>query len=126
MDNQINYSGTPFRRLGVIANKGTQNIIREIVEKIVREYQPQKVILFGSYAYGRPTQDSDIDLLIIKETNERPIDRRVAVSQIVYDPQLRVPFEPIVLTPQELDQRLRVGDQFIQEILQKGELLYAA
>jgi predicted nucleotidyltransferase len=108
------------------ANEEAKKIIIEIVEKIKREYRPEKIILFGSYAYGAPDTDSDIDLLIVKETRERPIDRRVAVRRIVSDPQRLIPFESIVLTPAELQQRLRIGDQFLRKIVGKGEVLYAA
>ena len=92
---------------------------------IVKEYRPEKIILFGSYAYGTPNQDSDIDLLIIKETKERPIDRRVAVSKIIYDPKLRVSIEPIVITPEEINQQ-GMKDPFFREILTRGRTLYAA
>lgn len=107
-------------------DKKARGTILEIVEKIKKEYQPNRIILFGSYAYGTPDRDSDIDLLIIKDTQERPIDRRVTVARIVSDPKRLIPLEPIVLTPKELDERLKIGDQFIKEILQKGEPLYAA
>jgi predicted nucleotidyltransferase len=105
-------------------DKQVEKIIIEIVEKIKREYQPEKIILFGSYAYGTPDRDSDIDMLIVKDTRERLIDRMVAVSRIVSDPDMLIPFEPIVLTPEELNERLKIGDQFIKEILEKGETLY--
>lgn len=110
----------------MIADEEVRKTILGIVEKIKREYQPEKIILFGSYAYGMPDRDSDIDLLIIKDTQDRPIDRRVAVARIASDPKRLIPFEPIVLTPKELNERLEVGDQFIRETLQKGEVLYAA
>ncbi len=103
-----------------------RKIIIEIAEKIKKEYKPNKIILFGSYAYGTPGRDSDIDLLIIKDTQERPIDREVTVTRIVSDPKRLIPFEPIVLTPEEVNKRLKIGDQFIKEILQKGKILYAA
>ena len=106
--------------------KEIRKIILEIVGKVQREYQPEKIILFGSYAYGTPHRDSDIDLLIIKDTKARPIDRRVTVTKIVSNPKRLIPFEPIVLTPKEVEERLGIGDQFLKEILQKGELLYAA
>ena len=99
-------------------------MISEMVDKIASSYKPQKIILFGSYAYGEPDQDSDIDLLIVKETDERPIDRRVNVRRIVSDRKRRIPFEPIVITQNELKERMRIGDQFIDEILTKGEALY--
>lgn len=103
-----------------------KKIILKIVEKIKKEYQPEKIILFGSYAYGTPYRDSDIDLFIIKDTQERPIDRRVRVRKIVSDPKRFIPFEPLVLTPKEVSERLEIGDQFIEEIIRKGEVLYAA
>jgi len=100
--------------------------IERIVKQIVEGYRPLKVILFGSYAYGTPHDASDIDLLIIKDTRERFIDRFVAVRRLVADPNRRIPFDPIVLTPSELERRLAIGDQFIQEIVTRGKILYAA
>ena len=103
-----------------------RDVIQQIVEKLVSGYAPQKVILFGSYAYGDPTPNSDIDLLIIKETPERFIDRWVTVRRILSDPKRMVPLETLVLTPQEVSKRLAIGDQFLAEIMEKGEVLYAA
>jgi predicted nucleotidyltransferase len=105
-------------------DKKAKKLILEMVEKIVASYRPLKIILFGSYAYGKPDRDSDIDLFIIKETDERPIDRRVNVCQIVSDRTRRIPFEPIVITQKELKERISRGDQFIDEILTKGDVLY--
>lgn len=110
----------------MITNKEVRKIIIEMVEKIKREYQPERIILFGSYAYGTPDRDSDIDLLVIKDTHERPIDRRVAVRRLVSDPKRIIPFEPIVMTPCEIQKRLEIGDQFLREIIEMGEVLYAA
>ncbi len=101
-----------------------QKVILDIVDRIKKNYRPQKIILFGSYAYGQPHRDSDIDLMVVKETSERPIDRRVNVSRIVSDPKRLVPFGVIVLTPQELSDRLNRGDQFIAEIIKNGRILY--
>jgi len=85
---------------------------------------PQKIILFGSYARGNPTEDSDIDLLIIKETNKRRDERFVDVKRIIYNPNIRVPVSPIVYTPKELKRRLDMGDDFVNEILKRGVVLY--
>ena len=106
--------------------KTTRPQIDKIVRQVIDAYQPDKVILFGSYAYGQPDADSDLDLLITKKTSERFIDRWVSVRQIVSDADSSIPFEPIVLTPKELKERLAIGDQFIEEIVTKGEVLYAA
>jgi len=110
----------------MVRKKEVKKIISEMVEKIATSYQPLRIILFGSYAYGNPDEDSDIDLLIIKKTNERPIDRWMSVCTLVSDRTRRIPFEPIVVTPEELENRIKGGDQFIEEIITKGELLYDA
>lgn len=101
-------------------------IIQSILQKLITEDAPQKVILFGSYAYGAPGSDSDIDLLIIKETSDRFIDRWVTVQRILTGIHRGLPVETLVLTPQELEKRLAIGDQFIAEIVEKGKILYAA
>jgi predicted nucleotidyltransferase len=104
---------------------GTEEIAA-IVEKIRREYHPEKIVLFGSYACGMPGKDSDVDLLIVKETKERPIDRRLAVARIISDSRRTIPVDAIVLTPGEIESRLEIGDQFIEEITRHGSVLYAA
>ncbi|OGW61637.1 MAG: hypothetical protein A2V83_01715 [Nitrospirae bacterium RBG_16_64_22] len=104
----------------------TENVIHEVIRRIIAKYQPKRIVLFGSHAYGSPGPDSDIDLLIIKETKERPIDRRVAVRKIISDPSRRTPIEILVLTSDEIQARREIGDQFIEEIMTGGEVLYAA
>ncbi len=99
-------------------------ILNEIVEKLQREYKPLKIILYGSYAYGTPNVDSDIDLLILKNTSERSIDRFVKVKKIIYNPKRKIPITPLIYSPDEVKERLRIGDDFIKEILNKGVTLY--
>ncbi len=108
------------------APREIEAVIQGILAKLLTGYAPQKVILFGSYAYGNPRPDSDIDLLIIKDTSERFIDRWVSVRRILSDPTRKVPLETLVLTPRELSERLAIGDQYLAEIMEKGEVLYAA
>lgn len=101
-------------------------IILELTEKIKRQYKPEKIILYGSYAYGHPTDESDIDLLIVKNTSERPIERRVAVRRIVDIRDASHPaFSPLVITPDELKRQLDIGDQFLADIIKRGKVLYA-
>lgn len=107
-----------------MAANETETLIQGLLQKLLAQYQPQKVILYGSYAYGNPRRNSDIDLFIIKETAERFIDRWVTVRRILTDPKRRAPVEPLVLTPREVEQRLRRGDQFVAEVLSRGRLLY--
>jgi predicted nucleotidyltransferase len=108
----------------MIADERVRKIISDIVEKLIKGYQPDKIILFGSYAYGEPTEDSDIDMLIIKDTDKRRIDRCVEVRRIVYDPDRGIPFSPLVYTTREISRRLALGDDFVTEIIERGELLY--
>ena len=105
-------------------NNSGKKIVRNKIDAIAgllyKKYHANKVILFGSYAYGKPHECSDIDLLIIKETNDRSIDRIVDVKRLVRKLREGIPFSPIVITPTELDNRLKIGDQFIEEILERG------
>jgi len=101
-----------------------QQMIEEILKKIVTGYSPRKVILFGSYAYGQPDEESDIDLLIIKDTDNRPIERWIELKRLLRDRNRTVSVSPLVYTPRELEERLALGDFFIREVLEKGETLY--
>lgn len=101
-----------------------RKIIIEIVDRIIKVYKPKKVILFGSYAYGEPTEDSDIDLLIIKNTDKRPIDRWVEVKRLLRDNSRTLPVSPLVYTEKEIEERIAIKDFFVEEILGKGEVLY--
>ena len=100
------------------------DVIQDILEKLVASYAPQKVILFGSYAYGEPDEDSDIDLLIVKDTDKRPIERWMEVKRLLRDRNRRISVSPLVYTPKELEERLAIKDFFIQEVLEKGKVLY--
>lgn len=84
--------------------------------------RPEKIILFGSFAYGKPTPDSDVDLLIIMNSDLRPHARVVQISEIL-NPR-PFPVDIVVRTPAEVEERLRVGDCFFQEIVSKGKVLY--
>ncbi len=105
--------------------KKTQAIIRKMAEKIKESYQPEKIILFGSYAYGKPTRDSDVDLFIIKDDPRQPIDRGVHVRRILCEENREIALTPLVYTPAEVAYRLSIGDDFVSEILSKGKVLYA-
>lgn len=104
--------------------KEIKKILSEVVEKIKIEYKPLKIILFGSYAYGSPQDDSDIDLLILKRTTKKRVNRFVMVKRIIYNPNFKIPISPFVYTPGELEERIKIGDDFIKEIIQKGIVLY--
>lgn len=100
-------------------------IIKKITKKLVREYHPEKIILFGSYAYGKPDRDSDIDLLVISRTDLPFYKRLVKIRGLISDLRRGYPFEPIVLTPAEIKERISKNDKFIEEIMRRGKVLYA-
>ena len=95
-----------------------------IVLRLVDAYRPQTIILFGSLAWGTPHADSDIDLLIVKESQETPLQRRLRVRKMVAEASRRIPFSPLVLTPDELQSRLDLNDPFYRQIVEQGQLLY--
>jgi predicted nucleotidyltransferase len=101
-----------------ILNKETERI----VEILIREYSPEKIILFGSLATGNLHEWSDIDLVIIKKTDKRFIDRLHEV-RLMTSPVEGVDF--IVYTPEEIDRMQEEKRRFlIKEILAKGEVIY--
>ena len=101
------------------------SIIKRIVDILIEKYNPVKIIFFGSYVWGNYTDDSDIDILIIKETDKkRKVDRFVEIKRLIYDPENDIPVSPLVLTIDEIKERLAMGDDFIKEILEKGKVLY--
>lgn len=102
---------------------GNVEIITSIADKIKAGYHPEKIILYGSYAYGKPDKDSDIDLFIIKETRKRRIERFCDVSRLLRDIK-GISIQPVVFTKDEIAKRLELEDDFIKKILAKGEVLY--
>jgi predicted nucleotidyltransferase len=102
--------------------KVTDELLMEITKRIVENFHPEKVILFGSYAYGKPTIESDVDLLIIMKSDERPAKRSAEVMSVCRPRYLGM--DVIVITPEELERRLAGFDPFLEEILNKGRVLY--
>lgn len=94
--------------------------LRTIGNKIKKEYRAERVILFGSYARGDATEDSDVDLLVVAPTKERFFVRMATVRRLIRDLRDGLPVSPIVLTPAELEKRRQAGDPFVREILETG------
>jgi predicted nucleotidyltransferase len=92
------------------------------VRRIARTLRPARIILFGSYANGTPTQDSDVDLLVVMNTTASLKDRHLAVCRLLRPRPF--PVDILVRTPQEIKRALGRGDFFIQEIVTQGRVLY--
>jgi predicted nucleotidyltransferase len=97
--------------------------IRAFSNAIAREFRPRKIVLFGSYAYGKPTEDSDVDVLVIMPFNRKRGRKSLEIRQRI---PADFPLDLIVRTPAFIARRLQWGDCFIQEILSKGDVLYEA
>ena len=99
-----------------------QSIQKLVVAPIARSLNPEKIILFGSYAYGKPTKDSDLDILVILKQPKEHFKRYALVSRLLSPRPL--PIDILVRTPGEVAKRLQIGDFFIQEIMERGFVLY--
>jgi len=98
--------------------------IRAFTEAVARKFRPRKIVLFGSYAYGKPSEDSDVDLLVIMpRTRDRGERMSVRIRHAI---PRDFPLDLLVRTPAEVAKRLRWGDPFICDLLSRGKVLYEA
>jgi uncharacterized protein len=97
--------------------------IEDLASRIVREFKPEKVILFGSHAYGLPTQDSDVDILVILRFNGKPVRKAIEIRNSI---NAYVPLDLMVRTPEQVSERIAKNDWFMREIIERGRTLYAA
>src|SRR5438128_7268751 len=95
-------------------------VIRRFARQVAERFQPEKIILFGSYAYGTPQADSDVDILVIMPARNQ-LDQAVKI-ELACDPPF--PLDIIVRTPHNMQWRLAEGDSFLREITTKGKVLY--
>ncbi len=106
--------------------------INSIIEKLVDAIFPEKIILFGSYAYGTVGPNSDIDLLVVTDSKEFPknykekTDTYLTVSRVIRDIRRQVPIDLIVHTKSMHRKFIELGSMFSKEILQRGVVLYEA
>jgi HEPN domain-containing protein/predicted nucleotidyltransferase len=92
---------------------------RCLIERVAQVWQPERIILFGSYAYGKPTPYSDVDLLVVADTSLNRADRRrVHVDSHPFQEQI------LVRTPEEVERALAIGDFFLREIITQGQVVY--
>jgi len=87
----------------------------------VAKFQPQRIILFGSYANGGPKPESDVDILVVMESPHRDVEQAIEICQQI---DFLFGLDLMVISPHRLDQRLAWGDSFLSEILETGKTLY--
>ncbi|MCX6904596.1 MAG: nucleotidyltransferase domain-containing protein [Verrucomicrobia bacterium] len=95
--------------------------IKRVCAQIAQGFSPQRIILFGSYAYGKPTPDSDVDLLVIMPLEGRATEKAVEISSRL---EHRFPIDLLVRSPEEIRQRLAWNDFFLREVTEKGVVMY--
>lgn len=93
------------------------------IQQIAEHFHPEKVILFGSYAYGKPTSDSDVDLLVVMKTDENPLHTASRIAASIDHP---FPLDIAVVTPSELEASLKRKGVFATEVITRGVVLYEA
>lgn len=98
-----------------------QDQIDSIKNQLIKKYKLEKIFLFGSSVTGNMTKDSDLDFLIIKDDKKNPYKRIVEVYGLV---KKNIAADFIIYTPEEFNERLRLGDPFITSILSEGRVLY--
>jgi predicted nucleotidyltransferase len=97
-----------------------RRLIRKFAREVARRFEPDKIILFGSYAYGQPHADSDVDILVLMPVRNE-LDQAVKICQAVdYD----FPLDLLVRTPKNFAWRLAAGDSFLRDIVDRGKVLY--
>ena len=97
--------------------------IEDVVKQIVTLFHPSRIVLFGSYGYGNPKPESDVDLLVVMETNLNEIRQAVEILKAI---TYRFGLDLLVYSPFRLAQRLQLGDPFVNEIINRGRVLYEA
>lgn len=95
--------------------------IEKITEQIIKNYKPEKIILFGSYAWGKPNKSSDVDLFIVKKTEDDPIRRCYEVRKAANS---LFPLDVLVFNPKEIKERIKLGDFFLEEVTNRGKIIY--
>lgn len=102
----------------------TREEIQATCDNIVQEFRPLQVILFGSYAYGTPTEDSDVDLLVVMDIPKSEFrDKAIEIQQRV---PARFSLDLLVRSPEEIAYRVAYNDWFLREITEKGDFLYGS
>lgn len=107
------------------ANRRKRNAhIKRLCAQIAQEFQPEKIILFGSQAYGQPTVESDVDLLVVMPYEGSPFRQAGKILKRVIPRVGVLPIDLLVRTAEQVNQRLAIGDQFMREILERGKVMY--
>jgi hypothetical protein len=93
------------------------------LQVLVEQFSPKQVLLFGSYAYGQPDRDSDVDLLIVKDLEQSPVREAISVRKAWRPVRAAVgplPFDLVIASPEEHERRMAHSAGFYDEIVRRG------
>ncbi len=97
--------------------------IQRVTDEIAQKFQPERIILFGSYAYGTPTEDSDVDLLVVLPFEGRKAKKAIEIRSAI---SARFAMDLIPITAERLQHRIEIEDFFLREVVERGKVLYEA
>lgn len=129
MDSELPPEAQEFRRKFREWDESSQSqakrmaYIRKLCKRIAEAYHPEKIILFGSHAYGKPTPESDVDLLIVMDYEGRPIEQ---ILKIRRELDIVTPVDLLVRTPEDVKRRVKEGDMFMRLVVERGKIMYEA
>ncbi len=100
-----------------------QRELEEITNRLVKTFNPEKIILFGSYAWGKPDEDSDLDLLVIIPKSDLPVTKRATMAYHCLH-GLTIPKDIFVYTHEEVEKKQKVYASLVSQIFEEGKVLY--
>ena len=100
--------------------------IKLLCSEIAREFHPDRIVLFGSHAYGKPRLGSDVDLLVVMPFEGSPFRQAAAILGHVVQTVGIMPLDLLVRTGQQVRERIQMGDSFMREIIERGLVMYEA
>lgn len=113
-------SERPLRKVRICPVVEVEKIL-SLSDSIAREFRPDCIILFGSYAYGKPGENSDVDLLVVLPFKGKPVRKALEILRVINP---KIPVDLLVRTPEQVKERIALNDWFMREIVEKGRKLY--
>ncbi len=104
------------------------NDVKHKIVETLKSLNPEKIILFGSHAYGDPGKESDIDLFVVKNIDKEKVrDFRIKTKKLLWQKfrDQNISFDVLVDSEDRMNERIKIGDRFYEEIYNKGQVIYA-
>jgi uncharacterized protein len=103
----------------------TTDLLNRITESLVASLKPEQIILFGSYAYGEPNEDSDVDLLVVVSDSDEPRYRRARKAYQALR-GIGLATDVIVMTREEIERKINVRSSLVHKAMHDGRIVYGS